>query len=138
MAKFFNQGYGLNITREPIEITSIGPRRDPNWEAVDSHNHLNTWETVRWHTTEIWFDYDGDEHTEGYWVCPQCGFQVYPEWLPPTPYREFIPGPVECILTLPTGEERPITEEEAQRLLNAPQEQWATIIEGEFSDRPAL
>ena len=96
----------VTVTAEQIETTSYSPRPDPDWEAVDANGHTHRYDhgtlpSLRWvETSPVWIDADGDERgPEGYMACTQCGEEVRPGTLPPSPYRTYIAGPVSATAT---------------------------------------
>jgi hypothetical protein len=130
---FRNQtGDELRMERDMIEVSSFSPRPDPGWVFVDSHGHEHRWINVNgrlqpgaWHweldpgEPEFWTDADGDEHNgEGRNHCDLCGDEITPGMRGPSPYREFIAGPVSYWLN-----DRPISADEADAFIaaNTPQ-----------------
>lgn len=103
MATFANAGDGhsYRMECEPIEVTSLGPRPDPNWTFTDAagHEHDAKRELLDWLQDDpddppFYFDVDGDEHNaDSHWECRLCGEWIEPGTTGPSPYREFIAGP---------------------------------------------
>jgi hypothetical protein len=89
----------LNVTREPIEVQSIGHHHgDPEWVEVDpaGHEHrfsgdeLPTCECVV--TRSYWCHECLDMHDEHVWRCLACNHTVTPRWLWTGPSSSTIPG----------------------------------------------
>lgn len=93
----------LRWERDLIDVTSNGPRPDKSWRYTDAAGHehrwADDWPTLEWFITErYWCEECGDEHTEGEWICPLCEEVIAPGMLPPSIFREYMPGLVRFYL----------------------------------------
>jgi hypothetical protein len=103
MARFRrSQGPVYRWEHETIDVSSISPRRDPNWRYTDraGHEHDVRGELlVRVQDDPgdppFIFDSDGEEYNApDHLECRLCGEHITPDIVGPSPFQECIMGPV--------------------------------------------
>jgi hypothetical protein len=125
MNRICHDGHTLEISTEPIEITSYSPERDPGWTftdaaghdhaaVMDAHHMTVTYPTLvtRSAVREDEFDEDWEPVVDVWWECPRCGEKITAATRLPVGPR-FIPGPVSYMI-----DGLPATREEADRFLS--------------------
>lgn len=121
MSEFtFTGDFGeLHMEREMIDVTSNGPRPDPNWAYTDEQGHEHRyvkgqgWPTLVTVVDDVyWCEDCNDEHEDTHLACTICGEEISPGMLPPSLYRKFIPGRTSAWLN---GE--PISKERYEELV---------------------
>ena len=101
--------YDLDISCEPIDVTSIYPtyKLDPMWEQTDAGGHRHAVHdgktpTLKELTEEIFCEDCGECHTHYRMVCRVCGQEVCPARIVDKPaswWREYLPGPRQVTFT---------------------------------------
>lgn len=79
----------ITMTCEPIfdegmEFANWSMKVKPTWKFVDAAGHRFNAENFRARTRyeyEDYFDEDGEEYSESWAVCKQCGETITPEWV---------------------------------------------------------
>lgn len=79
----------VTMTCEPIfdegmEFASWSVKVKPTWKFVDAAGHRFDAENFRARTRfeyEDYFDEDGEEYSESWAVCKQCGETITPDWV---------------------------------------------------------
>ena len=105
MATQFPQTPAFEMRCDPIDVTTSYPPSipDPDWAESDTHGHEHRWldghlPTLRVVSEDWGPNGDGDEGTDTYWYCLECGDEVHPRWKPDPNWvggcRRFIQGPV--------------------------------------------
>jgi hypothetical protein len=87
---------------EQIEVTSLSPRPDPAWRFVDASGHEHAYldrgyPTLKWVVDEEGYvivedGYPDEYPPTGHYECGECGEEIKPGMMGPSPFREFIPG----------------------------------------------
>lgn len=103
----------LRAHRDRIDVTSLGPRPDPNWRHTDRaghHHHMqqgpDPYPTLRTVVDDAWWCDDcADEHTDRHLECAQCGETIVPGTVGPGATREYIDGPASYSVN-----DQPVTE----------------------------
>ena len=108
----------LRAETDRIDVTSSLPRPDPKWTYTDQQGHEHYREGNGYPTLVVvleepyWCPDCHDEHQWSHYECPLCGETIEPGLLPPSPYREYIPGMTHYYLN-----DEEISPDEYQRLL---------------------
>lgn len=95
-------GHEYRVEREQIELTGLSPRPDPDWRYTDpaGHEHDSSYALlirVQDDPDEppFYVDDDGEEwNAPDHLECRLCGEHIEPGTIGPSPFREFVPGPV--------------------------------------------
>lgn len=115
-------GFSIHVNVDHIEVTSMGPRPDPEWSHVDASGHVHRWSNS-WSTgsdsfvwvqdEDDWMDEEGEEYPgEGHYECRQCHEHLSPGLRGASPCREYIPGQMTITACFSDGSEAVITQQE--------------------------